>query len=96
MGKSIPNYISPLERVLLNLLLLEKEMLIKMIWIEYLIWRSDGLPINHPTFKLVVDNHKVRNQLHILGSVCLNTEKINPYTTVHYLKYLWSNDNNYK
>ena len=32
-------------------------------WMEHLMWRSDGLPTSHPTFPLVLYNHKVRNQL---------------------------------
>ena len=44
---------------------------------EYLMWRSNGLPTSHQTFVLVLYNHKVRNQLHKLGSICLNTEDIN-------------------
>ena len=59
-------------------------------------WRSDGLPTSHPTFALVLYNHKVRNQLQKLGSVCLNTENINPYITVPDLKQLWSNDDDRK
>ena len=46
-------------------------------------WRSDGVLSSHLTFALVIFNHKVRNQLHKFGSVCLNTEDINQYTTVH-------------
>ena len=42
-------------------------------WMEHLMWRSDGLPTSHPTFPLVLYNHKVRNQLQKLGSICLNT-----------------------
>ena len=55
-------------------------------------WRSDGLPTSHLAFALVLYNHNVRNQLHKIGSVCINTENINPYITVHDLKQLWSND----
>ena len=40
-------------------------------WMEYLMWRSDGLPTNPPIFALVLYNHKVRNQLHKPGNVCL-------------------------
>ena len=29
---------------------------------------------NHPTFALVLYNYKVRNQLHKLGNIFLNTE----------------------
>ena len=50
---------------------------------EYLMWKSDGLPTSHPTFVLVHYNHKVRNQLYKFGSACLNTEDVNPYTTVY-------------
>ena len=63
---------------------------------EYLMWRSDGLPTSHPTFALVLYNHKIRNQLQKLGSVCLNTEDINSYTTVDQLKELWVNDDERK
>ena len=45
---------------------------------ESLMWRSDGLLTSHPTFALVLYNHKIRNQLQKLGSVSLNTENINP------------------
>ena len=45
-------------------------------WMEYLMRRSDGISSSHPTFALVLYNHKVRNQLHKLGNVCLNTEYI--------------------
>ena len=51
-------------------------------------WRSDDLPTSYPKFALVLYNHKVRNQLHKLGSVCLNTEDVYPYITVHDLKQL--------
>ena len=42
-----------------------------------LMWKSDVLPIINPTFVLVLYNYKVRNQLHKLESICLNTEDIN-------------------
>ena len=45
-------------------------------WMKYLMWRSDGIPSSHPTFALVLYNQKVRNQLHKLGNVCLNTKDI--------------------
>ena len=59
---------------------------------EYLMTRSEGLPTSHPTFTLVLYNHKICNQLQKLGIVCLNTENINLYITVPNLKQLWSND----
>ena len=57
-----------------------------------LMWKSDVLPIIHRTFVLVLYNYKVRNQLHKLGSLCLNTESINQFITVHDLKQLWYNN----
>ena len=59
-------------------------------------WRSGALPTSHPTFALVLYNHKVRNQLHKLGRVCLNTQDINPYITGPNLKQLWSNNDDRK
>ena len=59
-------------------------------------WRSYGLPTSHPTFALVLYNHKVRNQLQKLGSVCLNSKNINAYTTVDDLKLFWANDDDRK
>ena len=61
-------------------------------WMEYLMWRSDGIPSSHPTFALVLYNHKVRNQLHKLGNVCLNTEDIDPNSDIQALQSLWEND----
>ena len=63
---------------------------------EYLMWRWDGLPSIHPGFVSVIYNYKVRNQLHKLGSLCLNTESINQFITVHDLKQLWYNDDDHK
>ena len=59
-------------------------------------WRSDSLPISHPTFALVLYNHKIHNQLQKFGSLFLNTEDINPYTTVDDLKQLWANNGDCK
>ena len=59
-------------------------------------WRSDGIPTSHPTFALVLYNHKVRNQLHKLGSVCLNTEDIDPNADIQELQNLWNNDDDRK
>ena len=63
---------------------------------EYLMWTSDVLPTSHPTFALALYNHKVCNQLHKRGSVYLNTEDVNPYTSADGLKKLWSNNDNRK
>ena len=65
-------------------------------WMEYLMWRSDGIPSSHPTFALVLYNHKVRNQLHKLGNVCLNTEDIDPNADIQELQNLWKNDDDRK
>ena len=54
--------------------------------------RSDGLKTSHPTFVLDLYNHKIRNQLQKLGSVCLNTDDTNPYTTVDVLRQLLANN----
>ena len=59
-------------------------------------WRLYCLPTNHPTFTLVLYNHKIRNQLQKLGNVCLNTEDINPCNTVDDLQKLWDNDDERK
>ena len=56
----------------------------------YVMWRSDSLATSHPTFALVLYNHKVRNRLQKLGRVSLNTENINPYIIVPYFKQLWT------
>ena len=65
-------------------------------WMEYLMWRSDRMPSCHPTFALVLYNHKVRNQLHKLGSVCLNTEDMDPNADIQELQNLWNNDDDRK
>ena len=65
-------------------------------WMEYLRWRSDGLPISHPTFELVLYNHNIRNQLQKFGSVCHNTEGIHSYTTIDDLQKLRANDDDRK
>ena len=59
-------------------------------------WRSGALPTSHPTFALVLYNHKVRNQLHKLGSSRLNTEDTNSYIAVPDLKQLWYNDDDHR
>ena len=65
-------------------------------WMQYSMMRSDGLPTSHLIFALVLYNHKIRNQLQKLGSVCLHTEDINPYTAVDTLQNLWANDDGRK
>ena len=104
MSKSIPNNFQPeyIERKWtirhdITGSVIVREINVKQNdWIKYLIWGSDGLPNSHPTFILVLYNHNVRNQLHKLGSVSLNIEDINTYTTVHDFSKLWSNNDNHK
>ena len=45
-------------------------------WIQYQMWRSDGVSANHPTFCLVLYNHKIRLQLQSQGRVVLNTSNL--------------------
>ena len=65
-------------------------------WLEYLMWRSDGIPSCHPSFVLVLYNDKVLNQLHKLGNVGLNTEDIDPNTDIQELQNLWNNNDDKK
>ena len=44
-------------------------------------WRPGGVHTSRPIFALSL-NHKVRNQLHKLGNMYLNTEDIDPNTIV--------------
>ena len=39
-------------------------------------WRGDDMPVKHPTFCLVLYNHKIRSQLHSQGRVILNTSNL--------------------
>ena len=45
-------------------------------WEDYLFWRSDGLPSAHPTFSLVLYNHKLRNSLQKQGFFVLNSSDV--------------------
>ena len=36
-------------------------------WYEYQMWRSDGIPASHPTFSIVLYNHKVKSSLQKQG-----------------------------
>ena len=51
-------------------------------WQEYLMWRSDGIPASHPTFSLVLYNHKIRDSLHKQGRFVLNSSDIDLNTTL--------------
>ena len=63
---------------------------------EYLMQRFDSLPTSHLIFVLVLYNHKVCNQVHKFGSLCLNTEDIYPYTMVDDLEKLWYDNDDRK
>ena len=45
-------------------------------------WRSDGIPASHPTFSLVLYNHKIRDSLHKQGRFVLNSSDIDLNTTL--------------
>ena len=47
-------------------------------WAEYQMWRSDGMPASHPTFSIVVYNHKIRHLLQGQGKHALNISGLNP------------------
>lgn len=51
-------------------------------WCEYLMWRSDGRPVSHPTFALVLGNHKMKSQLQQQGRYVINTSDFDPTTTL--------------
>ena len=38
-------------------------------WYEYTIWRSDGISSSHPTFSLVIYNHKLKPVLRIRANL---------------------------
>ena len=49
-------------------------------------WRSDGRPTEHPTFSLVLYNHKTKIALQKQGSYCINTSEIDPNITMEELR----------
>ena len=49
-------------------------------------WRSDGAPAAHPTFSLVVMNHKMKSQLMKSGNFVLNTDGIDVEQTCEDLR----------
>ena len=55
-------------------------------WYEYLIWRSDGVPAAHPTFALVLHNHKIKNTLQKQGQYVVNTSDIDPNILIQDIK----------
>jgi hypothetical protein len=55
-------------------------------WYEYMMWRSDGRPTEHPTFSLVLYNHKTKMALQKQGSYCINTSEIDPNVTMEEIR----------
>eukprot|EP00984_Skeletonema_dohrnii_P031047 scaffold23084_cov153-Skeletonema_dohrnii-CCMP3373.AAC.2 len=55
-------------------------------WYEHMMWRSDGRPAAHPTFGLVLYNHKVKNYLQRQGQFLINTSDFDPTTTIEQIK----------
>ena len=55
-------------------------------WYEYQIWRSDGMPAAHPTFALVLHNHKIKNTLQKQGQYVVNTSDIDPHLLIEDIK----------
>lgn len=51
-------------------------------WYNYTMWRSDGIPASHPTFSLILYNHKMRNSLQSQGRFTINTSDFDPTTTL--------------
>ncbi len=49
---------------------------------EYMMRRSDGVPVYHSTFALVLGNHKVQSQLQQQGSYVLNTSDFDTTITL--------------
>jgi hypothetical protein len=58
----------------------------KIQWYEFLLWRSDGRPAGHPTFSLVLNNHKVKNYLQGQGQYLVNTSDLDPTTTINAIR----------
>jgi hypothetical protein len=58
----------------------------KIQWYEFMMWRSDGRPAGHPTFSLVLYNHKVKNYLQGQGQYLVNTSDFDPTTTINAIR----------
>ena len=50
-------------------------------WAKWLMWRSDGLAVKHPTFALVLNNHKFRKSLLSQGRSALHLDNTVDETT---------------
>ncbi len=60
-------------------------------WYYWLSWRSDGRPMAHPTFCLMLYNHKRRKGLQAQGRVALASEDIDVTIEAETLSHEWSN-----
>ena len=61
-------------------------------WYEYLMWRSDGQPAAHPTFSLVLFNHKTRDALQKQGRFVLKSSDIGLNITLNEIRNSTDND----
>lgn len=62
-------------------------------WYNYIMWRSDGIPSSHPTFSLVLYNHKMRNSLQSQGRLNINTSDIDLTITLDNIRNARGNEN---
>ena len=60
-------------------------------WSQYLMWRSDGVPPSHPTFALVLRNHKIKCQLQQQGYYVVNTSGFDTTTTLETIRNAQAN-----
>ena len=60
-------------------------------WYQWLAWRSDGRPMRHPTFCLMLYSHKRRTALQGQGRVALHTNNINTTITAEEFLSEWDN-----
>lgn len=58
-------------------------------WMNFMMFRSDGIPASHPTFSLVTHNHKMKKQLQGQGRHVLNTSNMDPNLTAEKLVEMW-------
>ena len=49
-------------------------------------WRSDGIPAKHPTWSIVVNNHKMKMDLQQQGSYSISTENIDLSSTIEEIR----------
>ena len=61
-------------------------------WTKFMMFRSDAIPVSHPTFSLVVHNHKMKKQLQGLGRHVLNTSNMDPNITAEKLVDMWDDN----